>query len=284
MQTPDWTDYVDRAAEAIGQDPSHGRLLHARGTWLTGTWSPVDGSTTQPAVARFSGTLGGPGGHDASTGDQGVLISLGTPGSSAELTLALFTLPAFFVRTGQDMLEFLAATSPRLSPEQGERAMAAFVERHPESLTALGRAGGPPPTSFLDRVYHSVHAYGVPLDGANSWQRLELVPTSEAGPDPTDPGSLPADYLHQDLVRRLPVTLRLFARAPGDGEQDDVTQAWEKGATTLLGEVTLNASIDAVTPEPDLSTTGTLLPPRDELFSDRVAAYRAARAARSSPT
>lgn len=283
---------AERMAELLPAEP-HTRLLHSRGTAVTGSFQAEDTAAELtaaaifaggpvPVIGRFSGTRGDAHGHDAHTGDQGLSVRFAPPGAPvADLTA--FTLPVFFVRNGTDMLEFFAAIAP--DPVTGEPipgAMAEFTERHPEAAAALAAGSGLAPASYVSQRYHAIHAFGfLTHDGRQTWARLEWHPeVGLAGLDPIAAGHFPADYLARDLARRLPAHFGLYARLPADGDAvHDPTALWADPPRLIrLGRLRLDHIID----DHDLDFDPLRLPtgmtaPRDQLAADRSAIYTAAR-------
>ncbi|MFJ7269509.1 catalase [Streptomyces sp. NPDC099050] len=281
------THLVEQLAAAAGEEPGR-RLLHARGVWVKGAFTPsphaagistagVFSAPRTPVTARFSTTLGGSGGHDGDPGDQGLAIRVG------DLDLVTFTLPVFFVRTGPDLIDFFRATrsdDPAVFP--------AFLRGHPEAATALGLAGkARPAASFTGVTYHAVHAFGlVDTAGTTRWARLSLRPLRPLPSlDPALARTLPGDYLTRDLTDRLPAGFELTAHLPGAADEvHDPTRLWTGTETVSLGTLTLTRShVPSTEPEFDpLRLPQGIEAPQDQLSKDRSTAYEAARRRRAS--
>ncbi|MFI6642568.1 catalase [Streptomyces sp. NPDC050504] len=274
---------ADQVASATGADPGD-RLLHTRGVWAAGEFTPSANAASMsaaevfaeagtPATVRFSSTLGGPGGHDGDPSDHGMAVRIGG------LDLVMFTLPVFFARTGADMVEFLRAAN---SPDPSS-AVPAFVARHPEAAAALGLAQqARPAAGFTGLAYHSVHAFGL-VDAASTtrWARLGWRPHRPFEPlAPEEARSRPSDYLGTGLPGELPAHFDLVAHLPA--ARDDVhdpTRLWSSEQTVTLGILTLDrAEAPDVEPGFDpLRLPEGVAAPLDRLASDRSAAYAAAR-------
>lgn len=277
---------ADQVAAATGADPGD-RLLHTRGAWAAGEFTPSaiaasmstadvfarSGASVTSVTVRFSSTLGGVGGHDGDPSDHGMAARIG------DLDLVMFTLPVFFARTGADMVEFLRAAN---SPDPSS-AVPAFVARHPEAATALGLAQqARPAAGFTGLAYHSVHAFGlVDADGTTQWARLAWRPHRPQEPlAPEEAGDRPRDYLRAGLRDELPARFDLVAHLPA--AQDDVhdpTRLWSSEQTVTLGVLTLDRVETPVT-EPGfdpLRLPEGIAAPLDRLAGDRAAAYAAAR-------
>ena len=89
------------------------------------------------------------------------------------------TLPVFFTRTPEDLIEFNIARRP--DPETGAIDLAkvgAFLEQHPETVPAVTAAMTLPlPASYALVSYHALHTYKfVSHDGAVTPARYHFVP------------------------------------------------------------------------------------------------------------
>ncbi|GHC99165.1 catalase-related peroxidase [Streptomyces finlayi] len=285
--SPSGAALVAQVAEATGADPRD-RLLHARGAWAAGTFTPsaeaaglsaaalFAGSAAVPATARFSSTLGGPGGHDGAPGDHGLAVRIGG------LDLVMFTLPVFFVRTGAHMVEFLRATN---SPDPA--AVPAFLERHPEAATAMELAQrSRPAAGFTGLAYHAVHAFGLTdAAGTVTWARLSWRPRRPTEPlTEEEAAARPQDYLMRGLAAELPSAFDLLAHLPGPGDEvHDPTRLWSSQRSMPLGTLVLDrAEPPAVEADFDpLRLPEGIAAPLDRLAADRSRVYAAARPLRT---
>src|SRR5262249_31916043 len=134
------------------------------------------------------------------------------------------TLPAFFVRTPEDFMAFVEARRP--DPATGEPDMAAigaFLEAHPEAMTAaMAVVGSTPPESYLRCAYNSLHAFRfVDANGGTRHVRYRWEPDAgEAALSAEDAEARGADYLQDDLATRLatgPSSFTLHAVIANDG-------------------------------------------------------------------
>ncbi|MER5890071.1 catalase [Streptomyces sp. NPDC001941] len=274
---------AEQVAAATGAGTGD-RLLHARGAWATGEFTPSSGAPAlsraavfaapaTPAVARFSSTLGGADGHDGSPGDHGLAVRLG------DLDLVMFTLPVFFVRNGPDMVEFLRAANSA----DPATAVPAFAARHPEAAAALELAGqARPAAAFTGLAYHSVHAFGLAdAAGTVTWARLGWRPHRPTGPLTEEEAlSRPPGYLAQGLAAELPARLDLVAHLPAPGDEvHDPTRPWSSDREVPLGTLTLTGTRPPAA-EPDfdpLHLPDGVAAPLDRLAADRSRVYAAAR-------
>jgi len=138
------------------------------------------------------------------------------------------TLPAFFVNTVDGFFDFCKARAP--DPATGEPdpgAIGAFLEQHPEALTAGAAVlAATPPESYLRCAYNSLHAYRFVDDsGATRYGRYRWEPEAgEASIGNEEAQALGADYLRVDLAARLadgPAGFTLAAQIADDGDLVD---------------------------------------------------------------
>lgn len=283
---------TEEIAAVLPTEPGQ-RMLHSRGVTVTGSFVPDPAAATLttaemfsggsvPVTARLSGTRGGPSGHDADTGDQGLSVRF-APASTAPTDLIAFTLPVFFVRNGTDMLEFLTAVAP--DPETGHPsgdAVAAFLERHPEASAAMSAGSGCSPRSYVGQRYYAIHAFGLTdANGHVTWARLEWHPEVELPSiENSEAHEFAPDYLSADLPDRLPARIFLFARLPSPEDPlHDPTALWSDPPQLVrLGILNL----EKLTADADLDFDPLRLPvgitaPLDQLAADRSAVYLSAR-------
>jgi catalase len=295
--TPEDTEslLVTRLASILDQNPRLHSILHSRGVDIQGTFTAAPTArdlTDAPAfdghskrfTGRLSGTLGGPTAHDAHSGDHGLAIRIDDGGSAGHSFFG-FTLPAFFVRRAADMLDFLAATKPDpVTAEPVPSRIEGYLQHHPESGAALAEVDPTPVASFTGLRFHSVHSFGLHSGNreACTWVRLEAHGPHEIDHLSGDEAAgRAADYLRRELSTSLPATFTWWARLPGpDDPVDDPTQPWTSDTRLHLGDFTIQSIPAGTPPPPELDQIGNWLPPRDDLFRDRVRLYNAARALR----
>jgi catalase len=232
-------------AIALVDAPFPTRALHAKGTLCAATFTPTPQARelsraahfAGPAVSahvRFSNGGSNPDGVDnAPREGRGMAVKFTLP-DGTKTDIVAVTLPAFFVRTPEDFLEFVRARTP--DPSTGEPdpdRIGAFVGDHPEALTALmAVVGGEPPASYLQCRYNALHAY-VFVDAAGTRQsvRYHLVPadgvrTVSAEEYP----NLDSHYLRDDLRDRLAAGSASFSLlatlGAADDPLDDPTAVW----------------------------------------------------------
>src|SRR5918997_3696808 len=173
---------VDAINEISGSHPGH-RAAHAKGTLLTGTFTPnASGLTTaahmqdEPVrvTVRFSNGGGDPGIPDYAREGRGMAVKFYLADGGKTDVVGL-TLPCFFVRTPEDFLSF---TRARLEPE---KRMPDWLGAHPEALPAIQVAlGADPPASYATCAYNSIHSFRwTDADGGSRFVRYRWEP--EAG-------------------------------------------------------------------------------------------------------
>src|SRR5918992_1750395 len=154
---------VDAINAISGAHAGH-RAAHAKGTLLTGTFTPsaeaselttaahMQGEPSRVTV-RFSNGGGDPAIPDYAREGRGMAVKFYLADGRKTDIVAL-TLPCFFVRTPEDFLSF---TRARKDPE---RLMPDWLGAHPEALTAIQAAlGAGPPASYATCAYNSIHSY-----------------------------------------------------------------------------------------------------------------------------
>jgi catalase len=194
--------------------------------------------------------------------------------------------PGFLDSTPQAFHERLLASKP--SPDTGRpdpQKMAAFLERHPESVAATAIIKqSPPTTGFADSTFHALNAFRFTNSaGVTVPVRWTAVPqTAGGGGAPATPRD--KDYLFEDLIRTVaqrPLKWRLILTVgePHD-PTNDATRPWPSSRRSIdAGTITVTA-VD--TEEPgnarDINFDPLVLPDEiapsdDPLLSARSAVY-----------
>jgi catalase len=224
---------VDAINAISGVHAGH-RAAHAKGTLLTGTFTPSAEASelttaahmqSEPsrATVRFSNGGGDPGIPDYAREGRGMAVKMYVADGSKTDIVAL-SLPCFFVRTPED---FIAFTKARREPE---KLMPDFLGAHPEALPAIQAAlGADPPESYATCTYNAIHSFRwVDAGGSSRWVRYRWEP--EAG-DRTLPGdeakARGRDYLQEEILARGETAFRLLVVLAEEGDEiDDPTVAW----------------------------------------------------------
>ena len=274
-------EVVDAINEISGAHPGH-RVAHAKGTLLSGTFTPnASGLTTaahmqaEPVrvTARVSNGGGDPGIPDYAREGRGMAVKFYLPDGSKTDIVGL-SLPCFFVRTPEDFLSF---TRARLDPE---RLMPDWLGAHPEALAGIQAAlGANPPASYATCAYNSIHAYRwVDADGGSRFVRYRFVPEEgEQALSPEDAKARGRDYLQEEVLARGESAFRLQVVIAADADDvDDPTVAWpeerehvEVGRLVLDGpELERERDGDVLVFDPTRVTDGI------ELSGDKILRFR----------
>src|SRR5215211_6041656 len=274
-------EVVDAINDISGRHEGH-RAAHAKGTLLTGTYTPAGSGLTTAAhmglepvrvTARLSNGGGDPGIPDYAREGRGMAVKFYLPDGSKTDIVAL-SLPAFFVRTPED---FLAFTQARKDPE---KLMPDFLGADPEALPAIQAAlAADPPESYATCVYNSIHSYRwLDADGGSRFERYRFEP--EAGERTLPPDEAKArgrDYLQEEILARGDSAFRLLVTIAADGDDvDDPTVAWpderekaEVGRLVLTGpETERERGDDVLVFDPTRVIDGI------ELSEDRILQFR----------
>ncbi len=253
----------DRAPQAIdaicaisGTHPGF-RAVHAKGTLCGATFTPTPEASrlsraehfrggSVRAHVRFSNGSGNPDAPDFEPREgRGMATKFYLPDGTTTDVVAI-SLPAFFVNTVDGFLDFCGARVP--DPATGEpapEAIGAFLEQHPEALTAGAAVlAATPPESYLRCAYNALHAFRFVDDaGGNRYARYRWEPEAgEANITIEQAEALGPDYLQDDLATRLaagPAAFTLWAQIAEDGDPvDDPTVPWpEERARVALGRL-----------------------------------------------
>jgi catalase len=243
---------VDAINAISGAHPGH-RAAHAKGTLLTGTFTPSADAARLTTAAhmqgepcrvtvRFSNGGGDPGIPDYAREGRGMAVKFYLP-DGIKTDIVGLSLPCFFARTPED---FIAFTEARLDPE---KLMPEFLGAHPEALPAIQAAlAADPPESYATCVYHSIHSFRWDdAEGGSCFVRYRFEP--EAGERTLSGEEAKArgrDYLVEEILARGEPAFRLVVILAEEGDAiDDPTVAWpeeresvEAGRLVLTGPET----------------------------------------------
>ena len=250
---------VESLGAAYGVHPGH-RAAHAKGVLCAATFTPalaakglsraahLSGPPVRAHV-RFSNGSGDPAASDSARDGRGMAVKFYLADGTTTDLVAI-SLPVFFARTPEELLEFNAARRP--DPATGApdiEKVGEYLGRHPEAVAAVTAAVTHViPASYATLTYHSIHAFVfTDVAGAVRVGRYHLVP--EAGDVAlTDEQAAAAapDYLQTELSERLaaapaPFTIEVEVAGPGD-PVDDPTAVWPDGRErVVLGRLEITA-------------------------------------------
>jgi catalase len=186
------------------------------------------------AHVRFSNGSGNPNAPDFEPREGRGMATKFYLDDGTTTDVVAINLPAFFVSTVDGFLDFCRARVP--DPSTGEpdpAAIGAFLEQHPEALTAGAAVlAATPPESYLRCAYNSLHAYRFVDDAGDArYGRYRWEPEAgEASLSAEEAEARGPDYLQDDLAPRLadgPAAFTLSVQIAEDGDPvDDPTVPW----------------------------------------------------------
>ena len=238
------------------------RPAHAKGTLLTGTFTPAAGAAaltraphlnrpSTPVTVRFSNSTGLPAlpDGDPNADPRGVAVRFHLA-DRVHTDVIAHSTDGFPARDGGEFLDLLraiAATKP--TDTTHPTPIETFLGSHPAAL-AFVQTPKPAPSSFARETYFGVTALRFTnAAGATRHGRYRLIPV--AGNDFLDAATAAArgpNYLFDELATRLsagPVAFRLAVQLAGDGDVvDNSTVHWPADRTVAdLGTLTLTAVV-----------------------------------------
>jgi catalase len=297
---------VDALNGAYGVHAGH-RAAHAKGVLCSATFTPTAaaGAISRAvhfqngpvrAHARFSNGGGDPTVPDTTRDARGMAVKLYLDDGTTTDVIGI-TLPCFFVRTPEDLIEFNIARRP--DPETGGPDMAkvgAFLGEHPETVPAVTAAITlPMPASYALLAYHAIHAFKfVATDGTVRPARYHFIPaTGESSITDEEAAERGEHYLRDELEERLasgPAVFFIDLELAAEGDPiDDPTAIWpEDRERVRVGELAITAFAfdrerdgDVLVFDPSRVTDGIEMSD-DKILLARSGAYRASVARRTS--
>ncbi len=236
------------------------RPAHAKGTMLTGTFTPTAEAVslshaahfakTTPVTARFSNSTGVPliPDNDPNANPRGLAVRFNLA-EHVHTDIVSHSTDGFPTRTGAEFLEFLKALAASDPKNLAGSPLEAFLGSHPAAL-AFVQVPKPAPSSFARETYFGVTAMKFTnKDGTSRFGRYHIIP--EAGNDHLDDAATAAkaaDYLFDEIAERIakgPVKFKLAAQLAEDGDVvDDATKHWPASRTVQeLGTIELTAPV-----------------------------------------
>lgn len=253
-------DIIKQFDTLFGLHPGF-RPAHAKGTMLTGTFTPSAGAVSlskaphfsnasTPVTLRFSNSTGVPviPDNDPNAGPRGIAVRFNL-GEHVHTDIVAHSTDGFPTHTGAEFLEFLTAIASTAPGAPSPTPVEVFVGSHPATL-AFVQAPKPAPVSFATETYFGVTAMEfINNDGASQFIRYHIVP--EAGNQHLDDAATAAktaDYLFDEIKERAaggPIVFTLKAQLAGVGDiVDDATIHWPADRPVVdLGTITLNATV-----------------------------------------
>ncbi|MBN9616497.1 MAG: catalase [Acidobacteriales bacterium 59-55] len=253
-------DLLQQFETIFGQYPGF-RPAHAKGTLLTGTFTPSPGAasltrashavrSSTPVTVRFSNSTGLPliPDNDPNSSPRGLAIRFHLAEHS-HTDIVSHSTDGFPTRTGQEFLEFLRAVAATTPSSPHPSPIEAFLGAHPAAL-AFVQAPKPNPSSFSRESYFGVTAMRfMNQDGVSRYGRYRIVP--EAGNDFLDDATAAAkspDYLFDEIAERVakgPIKFHILVQLAEEGDVvDDATIHWPEERTQIeLGTLALTEPV-----------------------------------------
>lgn len=245
-------DLLQQFETIFGQHPGF-RPAHAKGTMLTGTFTPSRDAaaltyaphilrSSTPVTVRFSNSTGLPliPDNDPNASPHGCAIRFHLA-EHTHTDIVSHSTDGFPTHTGQEFLEFLraVAASDPANPGSSPTPIEAFLGTHPAAL-AFVQAAKPNPSSFARESYFGVTAMRFTnKDLKRRYGRYRIVP--EAGNDFLDDSTAAAksaNYLFDEIAKRIarePIKFRILVQLANEGDVvDDATIHWPEDRTQLV--------------------------------------------------
>ncbi|MGB8391144.1 catalase family peroxidase [Mycobacterium sp.] len=251
--------FADRFENVYGRHAGF-RRNHAKGLSATGTFASTGAGAaicraaafrpgSVPLIGRFSLSGGLPYQADKADTVRGLGLLFQGPDGQQWRT-AMINIPVFPDSTPQGFYERLLASKP--VPDTGKpdpQKMAAFLDRHPETVAAMNIIKQTPPTAgFADSTFHGLNAFRFTNSaGVTVPVRWSVIPQEGAREEADVPASSPGkDYLFDDLIRTLarqPANWRLILTIGESGDPtNDATKPWPQSRRSIdAGTITITA-------------------------------------------
>lgn len=279
------------------------RAAHAKGIYVKGHFTPTPAAVRlsrakhfaarTPVTGRFSNGSGLPAVRDHDPDARGLAVKFHLPDGSITDLVAI-TIPAFFVRTPEDFVEFTKARHPDPATGKPDPAkVGAFVAKHPETARALGMLQAAPPVpSYHQPAYNGIHTFTLTnAQDVTVHARYRLEPLQvDWKPEAGEPG---VDGFQDDLKRRLqaPVEfdLHYVLAEPGDALEDPTVPWPRERPSTVVGRLTFDQVHETGTGPADTmifdptNVTDGIGCTEDEILHARSPAYGVSYARRLAP-
>jgi catalase len=233
------------------------RPAHAKGTMLTGTFTPTAAAASlskaphivresTPVTVRFSNSTGVPliPDNDPNANPRGFAVRFNLA-EHVHTDIVSHSTDGFPTHTGQEFLEFLKALATSDPANLKGSPLEVFLGAHPKAL-AFVQAPKPAPSSFARESYFGVTAMKFTnKDGVSRFGRYRIV--SEAGVEHLDDAATAAkgaNYLFDEIAERIakgPVKYKVLVQVANEGDVvDDATVHWPEDRKLLeLGTISL---------------------------------------------
>ena len=251
-------DLIQQFDTIFGQHPGF-RPAHAKGTLLTGTFTPSSAAASltraphmnRPStrvLVRLSDATGLPliPDNDPNAHPHGCAIRFSL-GDRVHTDIIAHSANGFPVHNGQEFLEFFRAIAAADMSKIAGSPLEAFLGSHPKAL-AFVQLPKPAPASLATEAYFGITAMRFTnKDGKSQYGRYRIVPTAGvAHLTDAEVAAKSGNYLFDDLKERVakgPVTFRVMVQLPNPGDPvNDATEQWPDDRQLLeLGTLALTA-------------------------------------------
>jgi len=233
------------------------RPAHAKGSLLTGTFTPAPGAASltraphitrdsTPVTARFSDSTGIPiiPDNDPNANPRGLAIRFNLA-EHVHTDIVSHSTDGFPARTGQEFLELLTAIASSDPSKPSPSPIELFLGSHPKALEFV-QTPKPAPSSFARESYFGVTAMRFTnAEGVSRYGRYRIIP--DAGNDHLDDETAKTkapNFLFEELTQRIatgPISFQLLVQIANEGDVvDDSTVHWPSDRPLIpLGNIVL---------------------------------------------
>ena len=245
----------------FGLHPGY-RAAHAKGTMLTGTFTPAAGAQSltraphimrpsTPVTTRFSNSTGLPMIPDSvpDANPRGLAIRFHLA-EHVHTDIVSHSIDAFPTRDGNEFLEFLRAVAASGPDVPSPKPVEIFLGSHPAAL-AFVQAPKPFPVSLARETYYGVTAFAfLNAAGEKKYGRYRIVPEEgSAHLADADAAALSPNHHFEEVLERVargPIRFKVVVQvADPDDATDDATVHWpESRALVDLGTIELAGAVN----------------------------------------
>jgi catalase len=255
-------DMLEQFDAIFGLNPGM-RPAHAKGTMLSGTFTPVGHAamlskaphfvaSSTPVTVRFSNSTGIPQipDNDSNADPRGMAVRFHL-GERVHTDIVGHSTDGFPTRTGDEFLEVLKALATSGPDVPSPKPIEVYLGSHPAAL-AFVQTPKPAPSSFARETYFGVTAMKfINAQGTVRYGRYRIMP--EAGIEhltPEQTAAKGANYLFEEILTRVaagPIYYRVAVQLADPGDVvDDATIHWPNERELFeIGQLKLTAPVIA---------------------------------------
>ena len=220
-------DVLKQFDKIFGLHPGF-RPAHAKGSMLTGTFTPAPGAAaltraphinrdSSPVTVRFSNSTGLPiiPDNDPNANPRGLAIRFNLA-EHVHTDIVSHSTDGFPTRTGQEFLELLTAIASSDPSKPSPSPIETFLGSHPKALEFV-QTPKPAPSSFARETYFGVTAMRFTnAEGVSRFGRYRITP--DAGNDHLDDQTVKSkspNFLFDELTDRIaagPISFQLLVQ------------------------------------------------------------------------